>query len=469
MKNTPENKSEKSMRTRITKPEDSLCLALLSWLHIVLICAGLYLLTTLAYDMEMSEGLLVFERKSPSGLLAEALWLLVPLALGWILIRVTRSLALYLLCSGAACALIASLSRSALTTALAVFLLAARCYVRIKKGRLRHMISEMPDAAGAELSPELWEIPTFLDRPAPAHWAVFVFYYAIFLIGKKSSLLIYVFYLLFADVFICFLFGYLDNMRRFIRENRRIANLPVHSIQKVGRILLLVSIILLGLIVLPSALYGHEPLADLHFKRKPVEITPSTEFAEMLPGALSAADFGMPEEASSDPPAWLVALGNILFYLGVVATAAVLIVVIYRSCRNALAYFAQDEDDEIIFLGAEETSAAQSEKRLSRVKKERRNSPNQRIRRLYRKTIRSAMKEQAAGWKTPEQRHPDGADEATKENEGSAAPAGWETPSELETKAQLARDASTDKLHTLYEKARYSREGCTDEEVKALR
>ena len=52
---------------------------------------------------------------------------------------------------------------------------------------------------------------------------------------------------------------------------------------------------------------------------------------------------------------------------------------------------------------------------------------------------------------------------------GIAFPAGWETPSELETKAQLVRDASTDKLHTLYEKARYSREGCTSEEAEALR
>lgn len=46
-------------------------------------------------------------------------------------------------------------------------------------------------------------------------------------------------------------------------------------------------------------------------------------------------------------------------------------------------------------------------------------------------------------------------------------PAGWETPSELEAKAKLARNESTEKLHTLYEKARYSKEGCTKEEAEA--
>ncbi len=478
--------SKEKRSLKIAKSEDSLCLAVLSWLHILLISAGVYLLTTLAYDMELPEGLPSQAAKSPAGLLAESLWLLIPLALGWIFIRVTRSLLLYLLCSCAVCALLAGLSHSALTTALSVFFFAARCYVRIKKGRLNRILSETPGEAGAQLSPELWEIPTFLDRPLPAHWAVFVFYYVIFLVAKKTEFLRYVFYLLLADVFVCFLFSYLDNMRRFIRESKRIANLPVHSIQKVGRILLLVSTILLGVIVLPSALYGREPLTNLHFHRKAVELTPSTEFPELMPGIPSGADFGMPGEAPSEPPAWLVALGNVLFYLGVVAIAAAVLAAVYRICRNALAYFAQGEEDEIIFLGTEERAGTGSGKPSLRAKKERRNSPNQKIRRLYKKTIRRAMKEYADGKIQASLTRPEEAktlaglarakegrapvNQAFLAGSGAAAtPAGWETPSELEAKAKLARNESTDKLHSLYEKARYSREGCTEEEAEALR
>ncbi len=441
-------------------------LAALSWLHILLICAGLYLLTILTYDMEAAGVPLPRTAKSPMELLAGSLWLIIPLALGWVFIRMTRSLVVYLLCSCAVCALLSGLTHSVLTTALSAFLLAARCYTRIKKGKLARMLAETPGEAGAQLAPELWEIPTFLDRPSPAHWGIFVFYYVILLLAKKAFLLKYVFYLLLADVFVCFLFGYLDNMQRFIRENKRIANLPVHSIQKVGRILLLVSVILLGLIVLPSALYGREPLADLHIRRRTVEITPSTEMPEMMPDILSPADLGM-TEAPSEPPAWLTALSNVLFYLGAVIAAAALLAVIYRICRNALSYFAQDEEDEILFLGAEETSGVHADRRLPREKKERRSSPNRKIRRLYKKTIRNAMKKNAAQGKVESgQKFPAGRTEVPAE---SMFPAGWETPSELETKAQLARDASTDKLHTLYEKARYSHEGCTEEDAEALR
>lgn len=448
MKDLQKNKvlsasKEKPVRIgKIKKPEDHLSLAVLSWLHILLICAGMYLLSVLAYDVEIPAELPAFAVKSPARLLAESLWLIVPLALSWIFIRTIRSLVVYLLCSCAVCALLAVLSGSALTTALAAFLFAVRCYMRIKKGRLARILAETPGEIDEKTAPELWEIPTFLDRPTAAHWSVFAFYYVIFLLTGKFDLLKYVFFLLLADIFVCFLFGYLDNMWRFIRENRRIANLPVHSIQKVGRILLLVSVILLGLIVLPSVLYGQEPLTGLRSRIKPVELTPSTEMIEMMPEGFSGADFGMPEDVPSEPPAWLVALGNVLFYLGAVVVSVVLLIVVYRVCRNALAYFAQGEEDEIIFLGTEESSGIRAGRQISREKKERRNSPNQRVRRLYKKTIRRAMKER---------------------------PAGWETPSELEAKAELAREGSTDKLHILYEKARYSAGGCTAEDAETLR
>lgn len=459
---------------KIVKPEDHLFLAILSWLHILLLCAGLYLLTILAYDMEIPGELSAGAVKAPAPaeLLIQALWLLIPLALGWVFLRAIRSLVVYLLCSCAVCALLAGLTRSALTVTLAAILFALRCYARLKKGKIKRMLAEMPGEAGGQLSAELWEIPTFLDRPAPAHWGVFAFYYLIFLVAGRNDLLRDIFFLLLADVFVCFLFGYLDSMQSFIRENKRIANLPVHSIQKVGRILLLVSAILLGLIVLPSALYGREPLSDLRARIKPVELTPSTDMEELMQGGLSDPDFGMPGEVPSDPPAWLVALGNLLFYLGAVVVAILLLVAVYRVCRNALSYFAEDEEDEILFLGAEESSGTHAERRRAHAKKERRNSPNQRIRRYYKKTILRAMKEHSDMRKpvsepkaSTEQEHTDrwiSDDQVILKDQKT--PAGWETPSELEAKAELARDEFTDKLHALYEKARYSREGCTKEE-----
>ena len=477
---TSSNGKRGSGAVKIAKPEDNLFLAVLSWIHILLLCAGLYLLTVLAYDMEIPGELSASAVKAPSPaeLLIESLWLLIPLALGWVFLRVIRSLVVYLLCSCAVCALLTGLTHSTLTVTLAAVLFAVRCYARLKKGKIKRILTEMPGETSGQLSAELWEIPTFLDRPNPAHWGVFAFYYIVFLVAERNDLLSYIFYLLLADVFVCFLFGYLDSMQRFIRENRRIANLPVHSIQKVGRILLLVSAIVLGLIVLPSALYGREPLTDLRARIKPVELTPSTDMEELMQGGLSDPDFGMPGEVPSDPPAWLAALVNVLFYLGVVAVGIVLLIVIYRICRSALSYFAEDEEDEILFLGAEEVSGTRANRRRTRAKKERRNSPNQKVRRQYKKTILHAMRKKRSdiGKSTSELKSPTGQEYTggwTAAGHailaGEEIPAGWETPSELETKAELARDKSTDKLHTLYEKARYSREGCTEEEAGALR
>ena len=65
-------------------------------------------------------------------------------------------------------------------------------------------------------------------------------------------------------------------------------------------------------------------------------------------------------------------------------------------------------------------------------------SPNKKIRRLYKKTIQKADK---------------------------IRPIGTETPAELEEKAGLSKDFKMQKLHTYYEKARYSKDGCTKEEA----
>lgn len=76
-----------------------------------------------------------------------------------------------------------------------------------------------------------------------------------------------------------------------------------------------------------------------------------------------------------------------------------------------------------------------------REKKEGYLSPNMRIRRQYKKTIKKAGKYQ---------------------------PTGAETPAELEERNELSGDGMR-RLHDGYEKARYSRGGCTKEEAEALR
>lgn len=415
---------------KLKKSGDNMWLAVLSWLHILLCCCGLYLLTSL-----------IDERKYPEELLICTLWLIPPIVLSWVFIRALRSLIAYLLCSFLVCVLSAWLSNSFLTVALSVFLFAVRGYARIKKGRMKRVLMEMPGEAGARLSPELWEIPTFLDRPAPAHWALFVCYYVICLILKRNDLLRWIFFLLLIDVFVCFLFGYLDNMWRFIWENSKIANLPVRSIQKVSGIVLLISVILLFLIVLPSILYRKEPLTNIRGMFRPIKIPVSTEAMQDMPDNFDGADLSVIAGTAAEPPVWLTAAVNVLMYLIALAAAFAALVAIWHICRRALSYFAQGEEDEIIFIGTEKTDSLRLRGHKSRRAGGLRGSWNQRVRKFYKKKLRSALKER---------------------------PAGWETPFELERKAGLEQEMSESNLHSVYEKARYSREGSTEEEVRQI-
>ena len=70
---------KENQQLKIRKPEDNLWLAALAWIHILLLNGGIYLLT-----------ILIGETKQPATLLLETLWLIIPLMLSWIFIRMFR-------------------------------------------------------------------------------------------------------------------------------------------------------------------------------------------------------------------------------------------------------------------------------------------------------------------------------------------------------------------------------------------
>lgn len=421
------------MKHSVCKPGDHLSLALLSWLHILLLFGCSYLVA--AAFLELSA-------KASLACLANSLWLLAPAALSWVFIRRIPSLILYLLFSGAVCALVWKCSGSAQTAAISGAIFVLRCYARLKRGRIRRLMKEMPGELGAQLSKDLWEIPTFLDEPSPVCWAVFAVCYLIILFTGRQDLLHWTFLLLLADVFVCFFHCYLRRMWNFIKENQRIANLPVRTIQKVGKIVLVIAAILLTLLVLPSVLYGREPLADLIGNMQERPAAPPAEMPEDL-----FERFGgdmvppIPAEDYGEPPVWLTVFTDVLMYGAAAAGALLLLLFIYRLCRSAAHYFAQDCDDEIVFLNEDSEQSGPGKAAARRAKKERRNSPNRKIRRFYKKTLQRSLTQQ---------------------------PAGWETPAELEQSAQLASDQQTALLHTLYEKARYSQTGCAATDAERL-
>lgn len=99
----------------------------------------------------------------------------------------------------------------------------------------------------------------------------------------------------------------------------------------------------------------------------------------------------------------------------------------------------KDEGDVVEFIKKEDKEVVSLKKRQFKVKGSRQEqSPNAIVRKMYKKKIKSGIKE-----RIPE----------------------WASPYELETLAEWQEKGSESMLHKLYEKARYSKNGCEKEDL----
>ena len=447
----------------------------LTWIHAWVLFLGFY---------AFAAGFMELDGREALYFCAISLLLLIPTAASWFLIRKTKALWQFLiggvvvcavtyLAAKFCCSLFSQRAAVAITEAvtasdgkskfehgispaflesfsgvmtgfLAAVIFLIRGYVRIRKGQLKKAAQELPTGAMPLADKEAWEIPTILDEPKPIHFLWFIVQYGIGVLMKMPFYWHLMFYVLFADVFLCFFCQYLDGMHSFIRDHQKIANFPVETMQKTGKLILKIAVLLLVLFVLPSALYGKDPIAEAIAGYEPKEIESTAEMEmpeEETPQAAGQGDMSelLGEQEYKPMPAWIQNLFTGAMYLILVAVGAAILRAIYQNVRNAGKAFSEDEEDEVLFLhqGKDERENLP----WRREKKEGYLSPNMRIRRQYKKTIKKAGKYQ---------------------------PTGAETPAELEERNELSGDGMR-RLHNGYEKARYSREGCTKEEAEALR
>ena len=316
-----------------------------------------------------------------------------------------------------------------------------RGYVRIKKGQLKKAELEMPMGSMPILELELWEIPTLLDEPQPLHWVWFLIQYVLGVVIKLPFYWHAVFLFLFLDVFVCIFCSYMQSMKEFIETNQKLANLPVETMQKAGTWILKILLLVLLLVLIPSVMYGKDPIAEAiagyHPKEREVELSEVQDGDSMA--GMEAMNLAKMLGARQQVivPKWVRQFVNVLMYLIFAGAVFVLLWAIYQNIKKAGTAFSEEDEDEILFL-QEESEARES---LAKKKREpdRLFSPNKKIRRLYKKTIQKADK---------------------------IRPRGTETPFELEEKAGLSENAKMQELHKYYEKARYSEEGCTKEEAE---
>lgn len=427
-------KTDKKSGMSLLEEKRSPVFPILSWIHDVLLFAGLYI---------FAAGIIGMDGQEAFQFTLGAAVLIVPVMASWAAIRKIKPLWLYLAAGVAATGIMGAVTGNIMTGVCTALVFLIRGYVRIRKGQLKRELQDMPGEMAAKLDMEAWEIPTLLDEPHPWQWILFGMIYMSGIFIKIKYVWHWEFYLFVAEVFVCFIYCYLDRMWGFMSMNSKIANLPVKTMKRVGKILLGTAAAVLVLFVLPSVLYQKDILADWVNDYEAVQ--PETEYIppeeEEMPDGKSMEEILKERLKPAEPPAWLMALGKVFSAVILAAFAAGLAVMIYKACQNAIRSFNQEDEDEVIFLKKNDMDEVSGVRKRKKTKEYGYLSVNMRIRRRYKKTIQQAAKQ---------------------------APQGWESPAELEENAGLKPDENTETLHWCYEKARYSKTGCTKEEARDI-
>lgn len=422
-------------------------LRVIGWLHALMLFWCFYPFAALIFRLDNGTA---------KSFVLTGLLLLLPIILSWYAVMKLKYLILYffvsLICS-AGYALLGALSGSApgigfypaaafsLICSLLIFFI--RGYGRIKKGQVQKMLKELPSADLTRVNYSELEVPVFLDTPSPLQWIYFALHYVLSALLKLPFYWHMIFYLFLADVFLCFIYLFTDSFYGFLQDHSQSANLPVKTMEKVVKIIFGIACVILLAFTLPALLYGKEPLSNITFEKtealeewipEPEPLVQQEEipdWREMIDGDLE----------TKKPPAWLVFLSQVIFYLVCVGVVLAILVLIYRACRNAGKFFASESEDEIRFLekGFDDHKEHIKKGKLPWLRE---TSANMRIRKYYKKLLRKGLKDQ---------------------------PQGSETPTQLESMAGISEDENRHFLHNCYEKARYSEEGCTMEEAGLLK
>lgn len=424
--------------------EKSRALILLAWVHDILIFEGIYVLAAAIQNLQGQEAV---------RFLLSGLFLLIPVVLSYLVICRCRNLLLFLAFSLAVTWGMQTISQNLITGVLTGFIFLFRIYVRIKQGEIRRKMKELPNEAGANEDKEVWEVPTLLDAPRIPYCLILAIMYLGTISFHRPELLTLMLVLLGAQICTCLAYIYLERLEDFMKQNIRVANLPAGAMKRIGNAILLTGIAGLAIFMLPAAIYHEEPLANLHFEPVNMNGGMAGFYEENAKPDYLMEELMRLKSQAKETPEWLKRASELLGILTLAGLLYAALRLIFKAVRHAMESFSDDGDDEITFLAKDDSPALEKKYRKEAGRRGGFRSPDRKIRRLYKKLIRRTLKE---------------------------IPHGNETPLELEHKAGLyarkALDTETadpgtgtdaDRLHRLYEKARYAQEECTKEDLKS--
>ena len=300
-----------------------------------------------------------------------------------------------------------------------------------------------------------------LDSPSVGFLGYFVLLFFISALLKRPEPQKLIYWVTFVWLTNFLLYLNLKSLNSYLYSRRGIANLPGKQIISTNRTLMIVFSVfaLLIMLVVPLIPLDHIvssigiAIRDFlrwvfsHFSSE--EETVVETVAESLASSGQSSMFG----EAKPTPAWLKMLYDILFGLitFIVSTSALvgigyaILMLIHRFYKPTAA---AGDTQEFIEEETESSFIQNFEKKDREPLFSQLFHPNAAIRKRFKKQI---QKGNAGNKKT-----------------GSTIPVSL-TPKELEEYAGLSDDEHTRLLHTLYEKARYSKEGCTKEDVASLK
>lgn len=388
-----------------------LCVAI-GWLHCALIFAPLYTLLLNFVENEIPREEVI------AGYL-QGLMILVPVIISWFAKRYLRNAFLYILASFGTTMLTGWLFDSAIMLVPAVAVCFLRFYNRMLEEKEISLLDQ-PGYAGLALIFIPAVVAVFEERLNSVFQSLSLVYMAIYFL-------------------LCFVHHGIQRISDYIDVNKNMSNMPSLRITRIASAVLAALFLIFAVVLLP-ALFTSD--IDIRYEAPEREYTiPEPEFvAPENSGEIPGSENMFPDK--KDTPI-IDAFFKLLEYtLMIVFGVGGIIGAVYgilKLSRKFSKSFKDDRGDFVENLQEDDLEATREKRAKSDKPRFLDRSPNATVRRKYKKTILR----------------------------GKNRPYAWMSPAEAEAHAEL-RGESMDQLHALYEKARYSPEGCTKQDVAGL-
>lgn len=287
---------------------------------------------------------------------------------------------------------------------------------------------------------------TFLNTPDVRHTLVFIFPYVLAVFAKHEAYVRMLFIFAVIDVFLLFADFITCAFVNFMYKNRRSSNMPVQFINRMVAAMIGVGCGLIILFMLPSILMGGEPLLNKDFSQKNYATTdfrPIESAMRAEESAQQAERIDFRDLYVDETPQWVRDFQKIMWVICTIAVIIMAIAGVVIFIKNSAKAFSQrsQTNDEVEFLDTTRGDI-KSATRIFAKGEENIFSPAKQIRNRYKKLIKKKAKGQSLLALTP---------------------------SQLEEAAGLEESEIRRELHSIYEKARYSKAAADSEDLKRLR